>query len=194
MAAQQEANDERWLAEARRHQSNEPKEVVNNEPSLHPPNKRPVNDPVPLLIFLGFCVTLILLYSVSGNKQQQSKADVAICGPAIEGILRRRKNPAGWFVSAICVLLAGYCFLIGGANKVTKAQYDRIEDGMSYTQVARIIGSYGEEMARNRLEGIPGVMPSVSTVSYSWQNVYGSNMNAMFQNDRLVMKAQFGLR
>ena len=29
---------------------------------------------------------------------------------------------------------------------------------------------------------------------YSWQNGNGSNMNAMFQGDRLVNKAQFGLR
>jgi hypothetical protein len=29
---------------------------------------------------------------------------------------------------------------------------------------------------------------------YAWQNADGSNMNAMFQNDRLISKAQFGLR
>ena len=29
---------------------------------------------------------------------------------------------------------------------------------------------------------------------YMWQNSDGSNMNAMFQNDKLVNKAQFGLK
>jgi hypothetical protein len=29
---------------------------------------------------------------------------------------------------------------------------------------------------------------------YSWQNDSGSNMNAMFQNGKLVNKAQLGLR
>ena len=28
---------------------------------------------------------------------------------------------------------------------------------------------------------------------YSWKNANGSNMNAMFQDGRLISKAQFGL-
>lgn len=77
---------------------------------------------------------------------------------------------------------------------VTKAEYDRIRDGMSYATVVSIIGKRGEELSRSHMGGVPGVMESITTVMYSWQNVDGSNMNAMFQNDRLVMKAQFGLR
>ena len=77
---------------------------------------------------------------------------------------------------------------------VTKSDYDRIADGMSYRQVAAIIGSQGEEMSRNKIEGVPGVMESVETVMYVWQNEDGTNMNAMFQNDRLMQKSQFGLK
>ena len=36
-------------------------------------------------------------------------------------------------------------------------------------------------------------MAGVSSVMYQWVNADGSNMNAMFQNDRLVSKAQMGL-
>lgn len=53
--------------------------------------------------------------------------------------------------------------------------------------VSGMIGSPGEEAARSSLAGY-------TTVMYSWKNANGSNMNAMFQNDRLVTKAQFGLR
>lgn len=77
---------------------------------------------------------------------------------------------------------------------VTRAEYDQIHHAMSYSEVVSIIGSSGEENSSNRLEGIPGVMDSVFTVMYSWQNRDGSNMNAIFQNDKLVTKAQFGLR
>ena len=77
---------------------------------------------------------------------------------------------------------------------VTLSDYVQIDNGMSYSQVVAIIGDPGVEMARNRMEGVPGVMPGLDTVMYLWQNPDGSNMNAMFQNDRLVQKAQFGLR
>jgi hypothetical protein len=70
---------------------------------------------------------------------------------------------------------------------VTKAEYDQIQEGMTYTQVREVIGAAGEELSRSDIAGY-------ATVMYSWKNSNGSNMNAMFQNDRLVNKAQFGLR
>ncbi|MFZ0887371.1 MAG: DUF3862 domain-containing protein [Candidatus Binataceae bacterium] len=69
---------------------------------------------------------------------------------------------------------------------VTKSQYDQISEGMTYKQVAAIIGHPGSEVSRSDLAGM-------STVMYSWQNSSGSNMSAMFQNDQLVSKSQFGL-
>lgn len=81
-----------------------------------------------------------------------------------------------------------------GQTIVTKAHYDRIQKGMSYRQVVAVIGAEGEELSRNELEGVPGVMESVETVMYQWQNGNGSNMNAIFQNDKLMQKAQFGLK
>ena len=69
---------------------------------------------------------------------------------------------------------------------VTLSEYSGIQTGMSYSAVTRLIGEPGEEMSRNELAGIV-------TVMYGWSNWDGSNMNAMFQNDALVQKAQFGL-
>jgi len=70
---------------------------------------------------------------------------------------------------------------------VTLAEYEQIRDGMRYEQVRTIIGAPGEELSRSDVAGY-------TTVMYSWSNPNGSNMNAMFQNGRLVNKAQFGLR
>ena len=78
--------------------------------------------------------------------------------------------------------------------KVTKAEYLRIEDGMSYSEVVGIINEYGEELSRSKMPGVPGVYGEIVTVMYQWQNRDGSNMNAMFQNDSLMCKAQYGLR
>jgi len=44
------------------------------------------------------------------------------------------------------------------------------------------------------MPGVPGVYGEIVTVMYQWQNRDGSNMNAMFQNDSLMCKAQYGLR
>lgn len=78
--------------------------------------------------------------------------------------------------------------------KVTKSEFDRIKNGMSYRDVVNIIGEPGEEISSNRIEGVPGVMESIDTIMYMWQNPGGSNMNAMFQNDKLMQKSQFGLK
>lgn len=77
---------------------------------------------------------------------------------------------------------------------VTFNEYKLIQTGMSYEEVTLIVGAGGEELSRNKIDGIPGVMESVETIMYQWVNDNGSNMNAMFQNDKLVQKAQFGLK
>ncbi|WP_323828991.1 hypothetical protein [Algoriphagus persicinus] len=81
-----------------------------------------------------------------------------------------------------------------GTELVTFDEYERIKDGISYRQVVQIIGVEGEELSRNRIDGIPGVMEPTVTVMYQWVNSNGGNMNAIFQNDKLIQKAQFGLK
>lgn len=76
---------------------------------------------------------------------------------------------------------------------VTFQHYERIRVGMPYSEVRSIIGSGGREVSRNQLDGVPGAAPAISTVMYQWENADGSNMNAMFQNDALIQKAQSGL-
>jgi zinc ribbon protein len=72
------------------------------------------------------------------------------------------------------------------APVVTRGEYESLREGMSYSEAVSIIGASGEELSRSDLAGI-------STVMYSWTNANGSNMNAMFQDGKLVTKAQFGL-
>ena len=98
-------------------------------------------------------------------------------------------------LSFVLILLVGFILifyvfphitLIGPTVIVTRSQYDQISEGMTYEQAVAIIGHPGNELSRNDLGGF-------QTVMYSWRNSDGSNMNAMFQNDRLISKAQFGL-
>lgn len=76
------------------------------------------------------------------------------------------------------------------SDVVSLAEYHRIDDGMSYSQVVSIVGDSGTESSSSTMKGVPGVVPSITTKIYTWQNSDGSNMNAMFQNDKLITKAQ----
>ena len=116
------------------------------------------------------------------------------------------KRWGGGFLGAIaCTIVVGMFVPFGGrspaqssgravmpqfpgqaAPVVTKAEFDAVREGMTYQEVVRIIGASGELQSSSDLAGI-------KTVMYSWMNANGSNMNAMFQNDKLVQKAQFGL-
>jgi|GEM_PF-4958060 len=50
---------------------------------------------------------------------------------------------------------------------ISKAEYDRISEGMSEGDVSNIIGKSGTEIASNKIDGVPGVIESISTKSYS---------------------------
>jgi len=77
---------------------------------------------------------------------------------------------------------------------VTLSEFRRLKTGISYHEAVNIIGTQGEEISRNRIDGVPGVTESIETIMFQWANKNGSNMNAMFQNDKLISKAQFGLK
>jgi hypothetical protein len=71
--------------------------------------------------------------------------------------------------------------------KVGKAQYDALQSGMSYADAVAVLGCAGEELSSSEMAGY-------KTVMFMWDgNSFGANMNAMFQNDAMVSKAQFGL-
>jgi hypothetical protein len=70
---------------------------------------------------------------------------------------------------------------------VTLAGYSRLKTGMTYAQVVKILGEEGVEISSNDIGGY-------RTVMYQWKAENGiANMNAMFQNGKLMQKAQFGL-
>ena len=73
--------------------------------------------------------------------------------------------------------------------RASLSAFSAIQPGMTYEQVASIIGCDGVEISRSDLAGY------VSTM-FAWEGAgsMGANMNAMFQNGTLVFKAQAGLR
>lgn len=67
------------------------------------------------------------------------------------------------------------------------AAFKALKAGMSYEQAVSIIGCEGSEMSRSEMAGYV-------TIMYGWSGGFMANMNAMFQNNKLVTKAQLGLK
>ena len=117
---------------------------------------------------------------------KDNKGDTAL-GAAIEGshsetikYLRTRKSSSSQS--------SADSNIVSFTPGVTMENYKRLKTGMTYKQAVEILGEEGEEISSSDLGDI-------RTVMYMWKGYsLGANMNAMFQNDRLQTKAQFGLK
>lgn len=72
---------------------------------------------------------------------------------------------------------------------VTLKNFEKIENGMSYDEVVKILGKEGELQSQAG-EG------QLKTEMYKWdgESGLGANMNVTFQGDKVQSKAQFGLQ
>lgn len=71
-------------------------------------------------------------------------------------------------------------------SKITLEQFNNVKEGMSYEEVAGILGE-GQVASETK------VLDYTSTM-YEWINKDGSNMNAIFQGGSLMSKSQFNLK
>ena len=109
----------------------------------------------------------------------------------------RAREPSGepcktrWAIPTLTLLFAS-----AAANAqpftscvVSAAQFAQLHVGMTYAEVIAVIGCPGDVMVDHSAGQPP-------TMMYGWQGhgIPGANMNAMFQNGRLIMKRQFGIR
>jgi hypothetical protein len=96
----------------------------------------------------------------------------------------------------VCLAAISYYYGFGPlSNKVVTLQnYDQIINRMTYGQVIEIVGEKGVELSQHSFPGIPGLSQETITTVYQWKNFSGSNMTAVFQNNQLVSKAQYGLQ
>jgi hypothetical protein len=74
------------------------------------------------------------------------------------------------------------------ACNASLSNYNSIKSGMSYENVKRIIGCDGSQLSSSEMAGF-------KTEMYMWSgDSAGGNMNAMFQNNKVISKSQFGLK
>jgi hypothetical protein len=72
-------------------------------------------------------------------------------------------------------------------DQFTLNKYYEIQNGMSYSEVVRILGDRGQELSRSEIGGYTSSM-------YQWINPSGSSLTVMFSNDLVASKAQLGLQ
>ncbi|MEI6221159.1 MAG: DUF3862 domain-containing protein [bacterium] len=72
---------------------------------------------------------------------------------------------------------------------VTLENFNKLKDGMSYKQAVAVLGVEGTILSESNVAGY-------ATKMYTWEGAtgWGANMNAMFQNDKLMSKTQIGLK
>lgn len=71
---------------------------------------------------------------------------------------------------------------------INLANFNLIKTGMKYDQVVKILGKEGEVLSETEMAGY-------KTVIYKWDGAgLGANMNAVFQNEKLISKSQYGLK
>jgi len=104
------------------------------------------------------------------------------------GCSQRWKNSMKKIIYLIILIQLIGGFLVCEASEVksplvTMAKYHKIATGMSYSQVVKIIGAPGIETAR-----------SEHYVMFSWSNSDEDGLVAIFKDDKLISKAQSGLR
>ncbi len=72
-------------------------------------------------------------------------------------------------------------------SKLNAANFNKLETGMKYADVVKILGSEGEIVGDSGLSG-------GKTVMYKWTGSGGSFVKVIFQDGKLLDKVQTGLR
>lgn len=73
--------------------------------------------------------------------------------------------------------------------RVTLGQFEQLRDGMLLEEAEYHLGCKGVLISSSSFQGTQIVM-----IQWDGYGMLGANMNAMFENRRLVMKAQMGLK
>lgn len=81
--------------------------------------------------------------------------------------------------------------------RISKKEFESLKTGMTYNEVVSIIGGEGELLSQVNIAGDDELdIPGYDTRIYMWEGEgsIGANANVTFQNNKLVAKAQVGLR
>ena len=164
-----------------------------------PKNKKKKTGTVAVIFLLaGVALAIILVIALNSKSTSDdgrlapSSASVESGSPSSSGgfastDVSGTDDQSGIIAAKYAAIRPGMTYKHDDQSGITAAKYAAIRPGMTYKQVVAILGSPGEEISSSDLAGY-------RTVMVDWKNNSGANMNAMFQNGRLINKAQMGLQ
>ncbi len=134
------------------------------------------------------------------DENDKEKIDDVIASVRAKGNTQVKKKPNGCLVAIVVIIVFAIIGMLslngmsgGDDNKyISMDEFNQINQGMTYEEVSEIIGSEGELVSEVDI----GMGEQYRTVIYTWygDGVSGANANFTFQGDKLVSKAQIGLR
>ncbi|PET70072.1 hypothetical protein CN514_07805 [Bacillus sp. AFS001701] len=109
----------------------------------------------------------------------------------IRGIVLGTAIATGLIIASGCSSTITSNEATGKSVIITKAEFDKIQNGMTSKEVFDIIGGKGEVTSETGEKGKPGY-----TIMYTYygKGSTGANASLMFQDDKLTTKAQSGLK
>lgn len=121
-------------------------------------------------LFWSLCVVggLLVIGMLAPNKPNPALAPNVASGPVAVGAV------------------AGAPGAPANGPEITAAEFGQLRTGMTMAQAEAIIGSAGEVQSETDMGGY-------RTVMVAWKGDGMGNANAMFQNGKMISKAQFGL-
>ncbi|MDD4507993.1 MAG: hypothetical protein PHN26_03525 [Eubacteriaceae bacterium] len=81
-----------------------------------------------------------------------------------------------------------------GASKVTNAQYEQVQNGMSYADVVGIFGGDGTLLSESNYNDESGNPVTLKIYYWEGQGETGANASITFQGDVVTTKSSFGLQ
>jgi hypothetical protein len=92
-----------------------------------------------------------------------------------------------WKVATL-VALVGLGFCLAGCSSLTRKNFDKIQPGMTVSQVEKVLG-------KKDITGLPAGAPAIpdATETLTWQEKKGKNISVGFKDGRVIGKNANGL-
>lgn len=101
-------------------------------------------------------------------------------------------------IGRIClsITLVACLALAACENKVTSENYDKVTNGMSLSQVQKILGRGKDDTSHAGTSiSAPGISQTSKSndVVYVWEDEFGGKIVIVFQDDKVVQKSRTGM-
>lgn len=138
-------------------------------------------------IILAFTVLVFLTGCENSDSKSSNTKSIKTVNNSNVAIVTNTSNASNTVSSTNSANLSNSS-VSGNLNpKLNVANFDKLTQGMTYSEVTKIFGAKGESLGESG-------SGATKIVMYQWSNPDGSFAKVIFQNDKLVDKVHTNLR